>query len=654
MLYVVATVILCLIVAGVYAARLTPVYSASVELILDPRGLLADNSVALSGGASPQEDQSALDSQIYVVLSRAVLDRVVKDLDLTNDTYLLAPAVKAKLDPNDAVAATSGALKEHLSVSRAGQTLVLVITAKHTEARRSADIANAVASTYLRQIDESRAEATSRASNAFQVQASELRDRVLKAETAVEKFKSENGLAQAGSAGLVIDQQVAGLNQQLIAARGVEEQQLTIYEQAERLTLDAIRSGGIPEVLQSQAIGLLRDRYVQLRDRQTQLESSLGSNHPQLRAIRSQVTNLQEALEQELARLRQSMESSYQRAAANTVALQERLESLTRSSFDSGAAQIRLRQLESEAEAVRALYKAFLNRAEELGQQQTLKTNNSRIITSAMPGGGMSKLVKLVILAAGGLFGLILGACLAVLRELLARVTKDRHPEPVIAPAEPEIIAQLPARPQTVRRWRVPFARQAPASETEQHEIQWHAGIQRAAIRLEQEFADQIPATLLLVSSGPLSRLDLVPDLVQAIVDLGYDVRYAPGNFETVRRAARAIERPSLVSALGQEPGNTHLQDQRLRYQYYSGVVQDRRVANRPSFSRYMGTAGATQVLTVINACGTPASDRLAEFAETSDLIVLVREESFDKSRHVLDALGADGERLQGQIVLGG
>src|SRR5690606_29939993 len=124
-------------------------------------------------------------------------------------------------------------------------------------------------------------------STAFQTQADELRDRVLKAEIAVEQFKAENGLATTGGTGLVVDQQLAGLNQQLITARGLEEQQQTIYEQAQRLTMDALKTGGIPEALQSQTIGLLRDRYVQLLDRQTQLETNLGANHPQLRAIRS-------------------------------------------------------------------------------------------------------------------------------------------------------------------------------------------------------------------------------------------------------------------------------------------------------------------------------------------------------------------------------
>ena len=175
--------------------------------------------------------------------------------------------------------------------------------------------------------------------------------RVLKAELAVEKFKSENGLVSTGEQGLVIDQQVQGINDQLIAARGVEEQQQTIYEQAKNLTMSAIEAGAIPEVLQSTSIGLLRDRYAELLDKRTQLATNLGTNHPQLRAINSQVTNMQQAIEAELARVRQSMRVNYERAAANTKALTDRLQNLTKTSFDSSAAQIKMRQLESEADA---------------------------------------------------------------------------------------------------------------------------------------------------------------------------------------------------------------------------------------------------------------------------------------------------------------
>lgn len=652
--YLVGSAVACLLLALAYALQLTPMHSSSAQIILDPRGLSTDGGSVTNTMTAPQQDQSSLDSQIYVVRSRAVLDQVVQKLDLTNDPFLLAPAIRQKLSPDDAIAAAAGALSGRLKVERAGQSLVLVVSAEHSDAQRAADIANAVAETYLRQIDESRTEAARKASAAFQAQADELRDRVLKAEVAVEQFKAANGLASTGTGGLVIDQQLAGLNQQLIAARGLEEQQQTIYEQAQRLTMDAIKSGGIPEALQSQTIGLLRDRYVQLVNRQSQLEINLGANHPQLRAIRSQVANMQQALEQELTRLRQSMQSSYQRAVANTKALQERLEGLTQNSFDTGTAQIKLRQLENEAETVKTLYKAFLNRAEELGQQQELKTNNSRVITVATPSGGSSRLVTLIILTAGGLFGLVLGAALAVGREILDR-TFGSAGEREEDEEQPPVIATLPElqKPAAFNRWLF-FRRPRASSKVDTAKL-WGDGIVAIARSLERDLDDRMPATVLFVSPEKLqhSAAHVVPDLVQAFVDLGYEVSYAPGGWEIERRTQKTLSRrPSLLNAIAPDRDDGVAVGQRLRYQYFSGRTRRRQAVSRPHFSRYMETEPEGETITIINACGTDAAASLPALASESHAVIMVRNAEQDASA-TIQRLEPWRKLMFGQIVVG-
>ncbi|THF47010.1 hypothetical protein E6C51_19485 [Allorhizobium terrae] len=422
--------------ALIYALTLKPVYVSTTQILLDPRGLSASTSESRPSGTATQVDPASLDSQIYVVLSSAVLTEVINRLDLTEDPYFKAPKPSALLDKDAIVDATMAALIKHIKVEREGQSLIMSITVDHPDPKKAADIANMVATVYLKQLDEARADAARRASSAFQAQASELRDRVRKAETAVETFKSANGLATTGSNGLVIDQQLSGLNQQLIAARGVEEQQQSVYDQIRNLTLSGVQAGGIPEAVQSSTMGLLRDRYVQLLDRQAEAETSLGANHPQLKAINSQVAAMQRAIQQELDRLRQSVKASYDRAVANRKSLEERLKSLTQSSFDSGARQIKLRQLESEADAVRTIYKAFLNRAEELSQEQTISINNSRVITPAIAVKKSVTVLKIMILVAATLFGLAFGSTLAILREMLSSPRSTPLPTKAALPRE--------------------------------------------------------------------------------------------------------------------------------------------------------------------------------------------------------------------------
>ncbi|WP_416798430.1 GumC family protein [Ciceribacter azotifigens] len=641
--YVILTVVVCLVLAFVYVLRLTPLYTSSTELLLDPKGLVTGGADPVNVTAPAPQDQSAVDSQIYVMQSRATLEEVVSKLDLVKDPFFAAAVKKAKND-RDRLMAVVTVLKAHVTIERAGQSLVFSISAEHPNAATAADIANSIAAVYLRQLDEARASATRRASSSFQLQASELRDRVLKAELAVEKFKAENGLVSTGQQGLVIDQQVAGLNQQLIAARATEERQRTIYEQAKKLTIDAIESGAIPEVLQSTSIGLLRDRYVNLLDRRSQLATSLGGNHPQIKAINSQIANMQSAIEQELGRVRQSMKSSYERAVADTKALTAQLEKMSATSFDSSAAQIKMRQLESEADAVRTLYKAFLSRAEELGQQQSVNTDNSRVITAAVPMPKSSTVLKLVILAAAGLFGVVLGSALAILRELLAQQASSTAPLngqtgfPVLA----RIRMPRPHAKTSLLR-RLPFvggaAEEPPLPLGENH----------PAIRaLAGQFVEKLGAPAMVLFSAPKPMPEatgIVADTVQALLDLGYDVLYAPGDLAERSQRPTRFGRPSLRGALERDRGDTGPFGDLLRYDLFRARRGPGRAVPEEGSDRFV----------IVNACGTQAADFLPSLMSHADALVPiidVRETPQEDLAELVDALGGKPEIVLGTVVV--
>ncbi|MGV2073642.1 MULTISPECIES: GumC family protein [Rhizobium/Agrobacterium group] len=645
--------------ALLYALSLKPVYVSSTQILLDPRGLSATSSDSRQPTAAVQSDPASLDSQIYVVLSSAVLGEVVNRLDLTKDPYLYAGKPDSAVSPAEVMAATIGGLVRHVKVEREGQSFIMSITVEHRIAKTAADIANMIATVYLKQVDEARSDAARRASAAFQAQASELRDRVLKAERAVEEFRSANGLASTGVTGLVIDQQLAGLNQQLIAARGAEEQQQAIYQQTRNLTVAAVENGNIPEAVQSTTVGLLRDRYVQLQDRQAEASANLGGNHPQLKAINSQVASMRQAIQQELDRVRQSMKLSYDRAVANRKALETQLQSLTKTSFDSGARQITLRQLESEAEAIRTIYKAFLNRAEELSQEQTISINNSRVITEAVATAKSVTTLKVMILAAAILFGLAFGSTLAVVLELLSRKDVDTtHQDRIapqaslIAPADaaphptkaesPSVPPVAPARHIALiadatepkkRRSRNPFSfitafgrrlvsplvpasNPATASKPAAGGAWSHAVASTAGFLIEcgEGYAD---LTVLFVAAGRPVASAFIGDVAQKLADRDRGVLLANGAMLDHRLAIRSQRktnaRPSLAQALQQPDLEDAPLSHILRYERIAlPRNQPARPAAgasassvRPTYSRFVEQSLQAETdFTLINACG--------------------------------------------------
>ncbi|MCF1469375.1 hypothetical protein FS764_21050 [Agrobacterium vitis] len=693
--------------ALLYAISLKPVYVSSTQILLDPRGLSATSSDSRQPAAAVQSDPASLDSQIYVVLSSAVLGEVVNRLDLTKDPYLYAGKPGSAASPAEVMAATIGGLVRHVKVEREGQSFIMSITVEHRIAKTAADIANMIATVYLKQVDEARSDAARRASAAFQAQASELRDRVLKAERAVEEFRSANGLASTGVTGLVIDQQLAGLNQQLIAARGAEEQQQAIYQQTRNLTVAAVENGNIPEAVQSTTVGLLRDRYVQLQDRQAEASANLGGNHPQLKAINSQVASMRQAIQQELDRVRQSMKLNYDRAVANRKALETQLQSLTKTSFDSGARQITLRQLESEAEAIRTIYKAFLNRAEELSQEQTISINNSRVITEAVATAKSVTTLKVMILAAAMLFGLAFGSTLAVVLELLSRKDIDAPRQDRIAPAaatptrsEPPsappvaparhiaLIADAtePKKPRSRNPFSfitafgrrlvsplVPASNPANTSQPAAGGAWSHAVASTAGFLIEcgEGYAD---LTVLFVAAGRPVASAFIGDVAQKLVDRDRGVLLANGTMLDHRLAIRSHRktnaRPSLAQALQQPDLEDAPLSHILRYERIAlPHNQPARPAagasassGRPTYSRFVEQSLQAETdFTLINACGAGfnasgvgGEQHLTALAAEADVILVLTTAQDEAAAldELLIRLGEDAERVVGRIVL--
>ncbi|MBB4010654.1 GumC family protein [Allorhizobium taibaishanense] len=697
--YPAAFVVLFAALALIYALGLKPVYVSATQILLDPRGLSASSSESRLPATATQSDPGILDSQIYVVLSSAVLSDVVNRLDLTKDPYLYAAKPGSGATPDEVMAATIGGLIRHIKVEREGQSFIMSITVEHRDAKSAADIANMIATVYLKQLDEARADAARRASGAFQAQASELRDRVLKAETAVEEFRAANGLASTGVTGLVIDQQLAGLNQQLIAARGAEEQQQAIYDQTRSLTAASIENGNIPEAVQSSTISLLRDRFVQLQDRQAEAATNLGANHPQLKAINSQVAAMHQAIQQELDRVRQSMKLNHDRAVANRKALEAQLQSLTKTSFDSGSRQITLRQLESEADAVRTIYKAFLNRAEELSQEQTISINNSRIITEAVATPKSVATLKIMILAAAVLFGLAFGSTLAVIMEILtarrygavpapvgasanaaaAPITRNTiEPEPAVTRTDVTLIADATQRFTTKPRARFgvigAFARRlvsplspAPASDADDRAAgsAWATAVAATTGFLSDCSQGYGQMTVVFTALGEPKAAAFIADVAQKLVERQYGVLLANGAMASRRLAIRQGNtasgngRPSLAQALQQPDLEDAPLSHILRYERLGFPAQRQQApatGGRPTYSRFMEQAKASETdFTLINACGVAGEQHLTALAAEADLILVLTtpaEEAAGNMGRLLARLGEDGERVMGRIVL--
>jgi polysaccharide biosynthesis transport protein len=654
-LYVVVTAVLCIGLAGGFVVLRKPTFVATADILIDPQGLSASPPDPRLAAGTASQDAAAIDSQTFVIQSREVLNPVSDQLKLISDRFLNPAGIA---DREQATIAVVAGLRKNLTIEREGQSFVLSLTVKHRDPAMASKIANTIAAVYLKRLHEARADASSRASGAFELQARDLAEKLRHAEEELEKFKAANNLVATGpQQNLVIDQQVEGVNRQLIAARADLELKRANYDQVKALTVGSIAAGGIPEALVSTALSTMRGRYAELAARADQLSVTLGANHPQMRAARSQADGLRQEMEEELARIRESMKGAMQRAEANAAALQKRLDALTTSSLDTSEAGIQARALQSQVDALRALYKTLLTRASELGQGDTVNVNNSRVISAAVPGAGSGFMLKLIIIAAGGLFGIALGSGIAVLREIIGRamvarsssdVTEPMTTAPAIvadarveiveetppsASGELPVIAHIPATRSSASRLTMSGRKFVESGDVDR---KTRIGVSRTVDTLLRHSPEAGPSTVLFISPDNDNGFGrILPDLASALHRLDKEVLYSAGDGGHGVNATEA-------------PLGDMLNFNRLT----RGKPKHGTSRPAPTFSTFSGSRRKADFI-IIDANGEAARHHLAELLDRASAILLVgRDGDEGHLDELVDSLSPWRDRMLGTIKL--
>ena len=233
---------LALVIGAIYLARQVPVYTATTQVLLDPRrerpvgkgdDILTDVPL----------DMAVIESEMSIIRSTVLLTRVVQKNNLvvdpefgagpSGDGWSLLASVKAMFsrDPNPATAvqvpATTSAqvtatvenLKGALRVVRAGQGYLLNISFTSADPAKAARLANTVAEAYLVDKLDARFDAAKRASGWLSDRLEELRKQLREAEEAVAQFRVAHNLVQITSSGTLTQEQLGQLNSRLVSAR---------------------------------------------------------------------------------------------------------------------------------------------------------------------------------------------------------------------------------------------------------------------------------------------------------------------------------------------------------------------------------------------------------------------------------------------------
>ena len=422
---------LALGVAGMSADFfIAPRYRAASQILIGPTDLNVVDKALMPAAQTADANVIQVESETRILTSDRVLSRVVEREQLTSDPEF-GPGGKSLLSrlrtalglgsgakTGDAQLGALRALQKKVTAKRTERTYVVDLIVETGDPEKSARIANDIAQAYLDEQTAARAEASRRASDSLASRLNELRERVLRAEEQVETYKREHNIVGANGR-LVDEQQLADLNNQLTLAKGRTAEAKARYDQILRLQRAGIDPGSTSEAVQSQTVGRLRDLYATAARQEANLAAELGPRHPWVIDARAQVRNARQQITDELARVTEANRTDYERALVNENSLASSLDALKGRSMDTSLAFVKLRELERESEASRAVYEAFLMRTRQMREQERLDTTNVRILSDAQPPADRAwPPRRLIMLLAGLIAGIVGGVGLAYLLEL--------------------------------------------------------------------------------------------------------------------------------------------------------------------------------------------------------------------------------------------
>jgi capsular exopolysaccharide synthesis family protein len=444
------------IVAAVILTRsmmATPLYQAVSLVAINARQeRVIDSSESVLGDLP--RDTAAIDTEIEILRSPALMGALVDALDLTRDPEwnwmlrepsrakaffdsILSPVIgsndnrEPEVDPMTLVdepwvrTAIAGSVSGSLMIRRRGLTYVIEIGGVSQDPVRAQELANTFADIYLDSQAEAREEAAARATSWLSARLEELSNDVQRKEAAEQAYRQETGLTAADGRSLT-EQQITNVQSSVLAAEADLAEKQARYRQLRELQARGSSLDSIGNALNSDVIRGLREREAEIARRQSELENRYLPTHPAVQAVRSEREDVRRQIQLEIDRIAINMGNEVDVARSRLQTLQASLAEITAELQTENSESIRLRELERDSLASRRVYESYLLRRQEIVDQETMNSTDARLVSYAtQPGWQISPNLRIAMalaVLAGGFLGLVAG----VLAEMLDRSIRSR------------------------------------------------------------------------------------------------------------------------------------------------------------------------------------------------------------------------------------
>jgi capsular exopolysaccharide synthesis family protein len=404
------------------------------------------------------------ETQIDIIKSRAIAEKVAEKIDVTKMPALNRPDVPKELnetpgklgqwvselkswlnswkqmlpaewgsEPKARTTSVSqseaavGGILGGLSVSGGKESEVLRISYESTDPEWTATVANAVADAYIEFGLESRIDTVGQATSWLGKRINDLRVEVENSEKALQQFQTAEGLVSTENREKVIGAKLGSLTGELIKAQAMRSQAEARYRQIKVSLGNEAEHESIVAVVRNPLVLEAHRLNIQMERRVSELNERYGEKHPKMRAARTDLTQAKQHLRLEISKAVETARKEFEVAKAQEQSLkkiinaqQAEMRTLTGKAFT-------LAKLEREVEANHQLYETFVTRFKETNIANDVDVTNVRIIDRAKVPMAPFKPDKKRIITLSIFVAFLLGVVIATVRARLDDTVKTRE-----------------------------------------------------------------------------------------------------------------------------------------------------------------------------------------------------------------------------------
>ncbi|HKZ31162.1 MAG TPA: polysaccharide biosynthesis tyrosine autokinase [Vicinamibacteria bacterium] len=400
---------------GVLAGELqVPRFQARTLLqVMPPTPTSLNVTDALVQTGNPVRDRQFFNTQLNVLHSRAIAERVVDKLKLKDQpAFAAAP---------DAV----GFFLTTVAVEPIPETYVVEVRITNNDPKDAALWANTLADIYMDYSIEGQVEAAKRAYKWVNERLAETQTGMQQAQDKLLKsYQGQDLFVPEGSVS-AITTSITKLTEDHIQAqaRRIElEAQLGEFQEARRRGRG---TGAIPQVGGDQSVAEINGKIQSLNVDLARLREKYKEGHPEVQKIQVQIQQLRKDKDARVAQIEESFRAEYRQLQRKESELKAAIDDHKGRAADQSLKMTELESLKKQADSAAGLYTVLLQKLNETNIAASIQNNNVRLLDRAVvpstPVWPRKRQVALV----GLLGGLLLGAGFVLLRDALDNTLKD-------------------------------------------------------------------------------------------------------------------------------------------------------------------------------------------------------------------------------------